>query len=49
MLLYCILADYYQLYHSISEVLQEYSVDAKFKKYNLSMNDLEYIKKLKKH
>jgi hypothetical protein len=47
MLMYCILADFYQFSHSISEILQEYSVDAKFKKYNLSMNDLEYIRKIK--
>jgi len=48
-LLYCILADYYQYYHSISEILQQYTVDAKFKKYTLDMNDLLYIKNLNKN
>jgi hypothetical protein len=48
-LLYCILADYYQYYHSISEVLQEYTVDAKFKKYTLNMDDIKYINSIKKN
>lgn len=43
LLLECILADYYDFFHSISEVLQEYTVDAGFAKYHLGMNDLEYI------
>jgi hypothetical protein len=47
-LLLCIIADYYQNYHSISEILQEYSVNAGFSPhYTLESNDLDYIKKLK--
>jgi hypothetical protein len=48
LLLECILADYYDFFHSISEVLQEYTVDAGFEKYYLGMNDLDYILNLKK-
>jgi hypothetical protein len=46
MLLICILSDYYNYYHSISEVLQEYSDYATFDRYDLSENDVDYINSL---
>lgn len=46
MVLLCILSDYYNYYHSISEVLQEYCVYAKFDRYDLSKNDVDYINSL---
>jgi hypothetical protein len=45
-LLCLIIADYYPIHHSISEILQLYTEDAKLPKYNLSMNDCNYLKKL---
>jgi hypothetical protein len=48
MFLLCLLADYYEYFHGISEVLQEYSVSAKLKKYDLSNNDLMYVGELMK-
>lgn len=47
-LLLCILADYYSYYHSFSEVLQEYVSEAGLPHYDLSMNDVEYIKRVQK-
>jgi len=44
LLLKCILVHYYDFFHSISEVLQEYTVDSEFNDYNLSMNDIEYMR-----
>jgi len=46
LLLKMIIADYYEIHHSIGEILLEYYVDAKFPPYDLSMNDIEYINKL---
>jgi hypothetical protein len=46
LLLKMVIADYYDIYHSISEILLQYSADAKFPLYDLSMNDIEYINKL---
>jgi hypothetical protein len=48
LLLLCILADYYYYYHTLSEVLQEYSSEAGLPRYDLSMNDVEYIERLRK-
>jgi hypothetical protein len=45
-LLCLIIADYYPIHHSISEILQLYTEDAKFPKYNLSLNDCNYLKTL---
>lgn len=47
-LLLCILADYYNFHHSISEVLQEYSAEAGFPDYRLNRNDLDYVQSLVK-
>lgn len=41
-----ILADYYDIHHSISEVLSMYTSDADLKKYKLENNDLKYIEGL---
>jgi len=46
LLLKMIIADYYEIHHSISEILLEYSADAKFPPYDLSMNDIDYIRNL---
>lgn len=43
LLMLCIICDYYNYYHSISEVIQIYSVIADFEKYDLSKNDVNYI------
>lgn len=43
LLLLCILCHYSEHYHSFSEILQSYTVDAQFKEYTMDMNDLEYI------
>jgi hypothetical protein len=43
LLLLCILCHYSMYYHSISEVLQSYTVDAQLPTYTLDMNDIEYI------
>jgi len=45
-LLCLIIADYYPIHHSISEILQLYTEDANLPKYNLSMNDFDYLKTL---
>jgi len=42
----CLIADYYNFFHSISEILQEYTVEANLPKYDLSQNDFEYINRL---
>jgi hypothetical protein len=41
-----ILADYYKIYHSMSEVLSMYTVDAGLKKYTLNTNNITYVKNL---
>ena len=41
-----LIADYYPTYHSLSEILQVYTEDAKFPKYSLDMNDLEYLRRI---
>lgn len=46
MLLLAIITEYYQYYHSISEVLFTYSTEAKLPTYTLDMNDLEYLNAL---
>jgi len=38
-----ILLDYYQLHHSISEILGFYSIEAGFNDYKLDNNDLDYV------
>ena len=43
-LLCLILLDYYEIFHSISEVLGFYSIEAGFNDYKLCDNDLNYIK-----
>lgn len=43
MLLLCILCHYSEYYHSFSEILQTYTVDASLIEYTLDMNDLDYI------
>jgi hypothetical protein len=43
MLLLAILCHYSEYYHSFSEVLQSYTVDAELEEYTLDMNDMEYI------
>ena len=41
-----ILADFYPLYHSISEILVTYTRDTKYlENYNLNQNELVYLKK----
>lgn len=50
-LLQCILADYYDFFHSISEVLQEYTVDAGFNtilayKLDYTGGDIQYLNDL---
>ncbi len=44
LLLCLILADYYGIHHSISEVLGFYTVEAEFNDYKLKNNDINYIK-----
>ena len=46
LLLLCILCHYSVYYHSISEVLQSYTVDAGLVPYTLDMNDMEYIQRV---
>lgn len=46
LLLLCILCHYSVYYHSISEVLQSYTVDAGLVPYSLDMNDMEYIQRV---
>jgi spore coat protein CotF len=48
MLLMAILADYTGIYHSTTEILQVYAEESSFikEKYNLGMNDTEYIRDL---
>ena len=46
LILMCLIADYYNFFHSISEILQEYTVEANLPKYDLSQNDFEYINRL---
>jgi len=43
-----ILADYTGIYHSTTEILQVYAEESSFieEKYNLGMNDTEYIRDL---
>ncbi len=41
-----LLTDFYPTHHSISEILQVYAEDAKLPKYNLAMNDIEYLCKI---
>ncbi len=41
-----VLADYYPIHHSISEVLQLYTEDAHMPPYSLKMDDVEYCKSL---
>jgi hypothetical protein len=36
--------DYYEIFHSISEILGFYSIESGFNDYKLSNNDLSYIK-----
>jgi len=43
-LLCLILLDYYELFHSISEILAFYTIESGFNDYKLSNNDLSYIK-----
>jgi hypothetical protein len=38
-----ILLDYYQIHHSISEILGFYSIEAGFNDYKLDNNDLDYV------
>lgn len=45
MLMCLIVLDYYQVFHSLSEILGFYSIEAKFNDYKLSDNDVNYIKK----
>lgn len=45
-LLMLILADYYPIHHSITEILIQYTVDSNLPLYSLDMNDISYIKKL---
>ena len=47
--LFMVLADFYPIYHSISEILVTYTRDAKhLKHYNLNQNELVYLKRLLK-
>jgi hypothetical protein len=39
-----IIIDYYQIHHSLSEILGFYSVESGFNDYKLDNNDLNYIK-----
>ncbi len=48
LLLLCIIADYSQYYHSISEVLQTFTEEANLPKYTLNYNDIDYLTKLYK-
>ncbi len=41
-----LLADYYPIHHSISEILQVYTEDAKLPKYSLEMNDIDYLRRI---
>ncbi len=41
-----LIADYYPAYHSIAEILQLYTEDAKLPKYSLEMNDIEYLRRI---
>ena len=43
-LLCLIVLDYYEIFHSISEILGFYSIESGFNDYKLSNNDLSYIK-----
>jgi hypothetical protein len=43
MLLCLIALDYYQLHHSLSEVVSFYSVEAGFNDYKLTHNDVDYV------
>ena len=46
LVLFMILADFYPLYHSISEILVTYTRDTKYlENYNLNQNELVYLKK----
>lgn len=42
-LLCLIICDYYPYFHSVSEILQIYSSDANLNKYNLEINDVDYL------
>jgi hypothetical protein len=47
LLLLCIILDYYNLYHGISEILQVYTEESTLQpKYKLDMDDSEYISQL---
>ena len=41
-----VLADYYPVHHSISEILQLYTEDADLPTYSLDMDDIEYLRRL---
>lgn len=42
-LLCLIICDYYPFFHSLSEILQIYTSDANLNKYNMGLNDVEYL------
>jgi hypothetical protein len=46
LVLFCMITDYSQYYHSMSEVLQTYVSEAELPPYTIDMNDLQYLKTL---